>query len=201
NFARESFASEAVETLAIAAPVATVSRPKSDSGLILASGLAPVRAAVDADDSEDDDEIIIFDDTVDEDEIRIFDEPAKPARRAKRGPTRSRETARRHAEQGRRARKAGNRRGAKRHFRAALDASPSHAAAAAALAELSMKDRHYRSALRYAKQASRHAPRNAEYMLLLGDAYFLAKKRTTATDVWHKAAALGSAKARRRLGS
>ena len=185
-----------VETEALGDP------PASDRGPVLAA-VSPRLQPLDLDD-----EIVIFeeddDDDVADDEIIIFEEPAKPAvtiaSRARAKPKRSRSEARAFARRCRDARKAGDRREAKKHYRAALDAWPTHATAAAALAELYLEDRRYRQAVPYAKRAADNAPTKAEYQLLYGDALFLAKRREAARHAWKKAAALGSKIARRRLG-
>lgn len=175
--------------------------PASDRGPVLAAvSVSPRLQPLDP----EEDEILIFEeeDDVADDEIIIFEEPPAvtlaPKSRAK--PKRSRSGARTFARQGRDARKAGNRREAKQHYRAALDAWPTHASAAAALAELYLEDRRYRQAVPYAKRAADNVPTKAEYQLLYGDALFLAKRREAAKRAWKKAAALGSKIARRRLG-
>jgi Tfp pilus assembly protein PilF len=99
------------------------------------------------------------------------------------------------------ARSMGDLAAAKRELEAALTALPSYAPAAAALAEVHMKQRSYQSARRYAKRASRSAPRKLAYMLLLGDAHYLAGDHKAAKYVWRKAAAYGSPKAKSRLAS
>jgi len=173
--------------------------PASDRGPVLAS--AAVSPQLEPFDAED--EIIIFDeDDVADDEIIIFEEPPKSAAALapKPKPKRSRSAAKALARQGRTARAAGHGREAKKHYRAALEAWPTHAASASALAELYLEDRRYRQALPYAKRAANNAPTNAEYHLLYGDALFLAKQRDAARRAWKKAAALGSKIARRRLG-
>lgn len=179
---------------------APVQPPASDRGPVLAAvSVSPRVQPLDAED-----EILIFEeeDDVADDEIIIFEEPPAvtiaPKSRAK--PKRSRSEARSFARQGRDARKAGNRREAKKHYRAALAAWPTHATAAAALAELYLEDGRYRQAVPYAKRAADNAPTNAEYQLLYGDALFLAKRREAARQAWKKSAALGSKIALRRLG-
>ena len=171
--------------------------PPSDRGPVLAA----VSVSPRLESFDDEDEIVIFEeDDVEDDEIIIFEEPPKAAVAVASKPKRSRSAARAFARQGRDARTAGKRRDAKKHYRAALDVWPTHAAAASALAELYLEDRRYRQALPYAKRAADNAPTNAEYHLLYGDALFLAKRRDAARRAWKKAAALGSKTARRRLG-
>ena len=144
---------------------------------------------------EEDDEIVILD----ESEPDPVPPPPKKVSRATQRE-RARAVARTQMKKGRAAQSMGNRAAAKKAYEAALAALPSYAPAAAALAELHMKRRKYKLALRYARRASRAAPRKLDYMLLLGDAYFLTKNRKAARKVWRKAAAYGSAKAKSRLG-
>lgn len=162
-----------------------------DAGPILASAARPVF------DAED---VVIVDD---DDEIVIFDEPVAPApetiTRASRR-ARARSIARTHLNAGEAARRVGDLAVAKRELEAALIALPSYAPAAAALAEIHMKQGNYRSALGYAKRASRAAPRKLDYMLLLGDAYSRTHNRAAAEKLWRKATRYGSPEAKSRLG-
>ena len=170
--------------------------PKPDPEPILASA-ANVAVALDLeiDDVEiveEEDEVVILD------EVEPEPEPPPKVSRATRRE-RARSVARTHMKKARAARSMGDNASAKKSYEAALAALPSYAPAAAGLAELHMKRRKYKQALRYARRASRAAPRKLEYMLLLGDAYFLTKNRKAARKVWRKAAAYGSAKAKSRL--
>jgi tetratricopeptide (TPR) repeat protein len=170
-----------------------VTTPSPDPEPVLASATLPVLEPLD-------EGIAIVDDELDE--IVIFEEPVEPPAPA---PTRAstraraRSIAREHTSQGQTALSMGDLETARRELAAALTALPSHAPAAAAMAELHMKQRRYGSALRFAKRASRSAPRKLDYMLLLGDAYLLADNRGAARKAWRKAAAYGSAKAQSRL--
>ena len=104
-----------------------------------------------------------------------------------------------HLGKGETARSMGDLAVAKREFEAALTALPAYAPAAAALARLHMKQQSYGSAVRYAKRALRSAPRKLDYMLLLGDAYSMSGNRVAAKNLWRRAAAYGSVKAKSRV--
>lgn len=104
-----------------------------------------------------------------------------------------------HLNAGEAARRVGDLALAKRELAAALVALPSYAPAAAALAEIHMKQGSYRSALGYAKRASRAAPRKLDYMVLLGDAYSRTHNRAAAEKQWRKATRYGSPEAKSRL--
>jgi tetratricopeptide (TPR) repeat protein len=170
-------------------PVEAIALPQRDAEPILAATARPI-----FDSTED---VVILDDD-DEDEIVIFDEPVEPITRATRR-ARARGIARTHLNAGLAARRVGDLAAAKRELEASLTALPSYAPAAAALAETLIKRGSYRSALGYAKRASRAAPRKLEYMVLLGDAYSRMHDRAAAEKLWRKAARYGSAAAKSRL--
>jgi tetratricopeptide (TPR) repeat protein len=186
--------SEAESAEPAAARIVAVARPIADVEPVLASGALPTLEPLE--------DIVIVEDV--DDEIVIFDEPVEPPP-AKTTPTprrsRARGVARMHMGKGETARSVGDLGVAKREFEAALIALPAYAPAAAALARLHMKQRSYGSALRYAKRAFRSAPRKLDYVLLLGDAYSVSGNRAAAKNLWRRAAAYGSAKAKSRLAS
>jgi tetratricopeptide (TPR) repeat protein len=172
--------------------VGAVARPPGGAEPIFASAAMPT--------FESTEDVVILDDEVDE--IVIFDEPVAPppettTRAVRRA--RARSLARSHTSAGETARRVGDIASARHEFEAALAALPSYAPAAAALAEIHMKQGSYRSALVYAKRASRAAPRKLDYMLLLGDAYSRTNNRAAAEKLWRKATAYGSVDAKSRL--
>jgi tetratricopeptide (TPR) repeat protein len=171
--------------------VGALAPPSGDAGPILASAVLPIFDATE--------DVVVVDDA---DGIVIFDEPARPAPETITRAThraRARGIARLHLDAGEAARGVGDLAAAKHEFEAALTALPSYGPAAAALAEIHMMRGSYRSALGYAKRASRAAPRKLDYMLLLGDAYSRTNNRAAAEKLWRKAAVYGSPEARSRL--
>jgi tetratricopeptide (TPR) repeat protein len=177
---------EPVERAAAPSPRAVESSTRGDGPILAATTLPPLESA---------------DAAVDIDEIVILDEPVVPpqanTRAARRA--RARTMARTHVSAGEAARRIGDLATARDEFEAALKALPSYGPAAAALAEVHMKQGSYRSALVYAKRAARSAPRKLDYMVLLGDAYANTNHRAAAQKLWRRAEAYGSLEARSRL--
>ncbi len=178
-------------------PRTVVAAPPSESEPVLASATPSLERVV-----APEEEIVIVDEELQE--IEIFDEPSEPpppraSRASRRGYAST--LAREHTARGRTALARGDLLTARRELERALVALPSHAPAAAAMAELHLKHHRYGPAVRLAKRASRSAPRKLDYMVLLGDAYLAAGDRGAARKAWRKAAAYGSTKAESRLAA
>ncbi|MEZ4452442.1 MAG: tetratricopeptide repeat protein [Nannocystaceae bacterium] len=88
---------------------------------------------------------------------------------------------------------------AERLFHQALDADPRSAEAMIGLSDLAFERSAYASALKYARAASKIAPKSGAYRLRLGDAYFKTMRYTQAREHYEAAAALGEPLARSRL--
>jgi tetratricopeptide (TPR) repeat protein len=176
---------EPIERAAAPSPRAVAPSTKAEGPILAATTLPPLEPA----------------DAAEIDEIVILDEPVVPpeanTRAARRA--RARTMARTHVSAGEAARRIGDLAAARHEFEAALKALPSYGPAAAALAEVHMRQGSYRSALVYAKRAARSAPRKLDYMVLLGDAYSKTNHRAAAQKLWRKAEAYGSIDAKSRL--
>jgi tetratricopeptide (TPR) repeat protein len=176
---------EPIERAAAPSPRAVAPSTRAEGPILAATTLPPLESA----------------DAAEIDEIVILDEPVAPpetnTRAARRA--RARTMARTHVTAGEAARRIGDLAAARHEFEAALKALPSYGPAAAALAEVHMRQGNHRSALVYAKRAARSAPRKLDYMVLLGDAYSRTNHRAAAQKLWRRAEAWGSLDARSRL--
>lgn len=107
-------------------------------------------------------------------------------------------TSRRLAQQGWKALSGGQLAEAEPLFEDALAAYSKNAEAHDGLAKINFDRSNYAQALRHAKRAVRHAPRNAEYRIRLGDSYYKAFRYGDALVHYERAATLGHAGAARR---
>ena len=130
--------------------------------------------------------------------VIVEDEPPAPEA-APGARTRARDAARALTKRAKQARAAGKQTQATKLYRQALAALPTYGPAAQELALMHLDRGDYRTALRYAKQALRGAPRKLPYMILVGDLHHLLGQDKTARRHWELAAHYGSARAQRRL--
>lgn len=84
-------------------------------------------------------------------------------------------------------------------FHQALDLDPRNRSALAGLTELEFEQGHYREALRFGRKAVRHAPKDKQLRILLGDAYYKTVNYPAARIEYEKAAELGHPQGKARL--
>ena len=88
---------------------------------------------------------------------------------------------------------------ARRAFERVLAEQPRHVAALAGLARTAYEEGDYVEAARFAERAVAHAPKKADNVLLLGDAYFKSFRYADAEAQYRRAFELGHGSAASRL--
>ncbi len=124
--------------------------------------------------------------------------PAEPAP-AEEPVAAARELSERYTEEGRRALKQGDEQEAARKFHQAVAVRADHAPALIGLSDLAFDGGDFTRAAEFGELAVKAAPNNADYRLILGDAYFKKLEYSKARAQYERAQALGSQRAGERL--